>query len=223
MSKQRSAVYSCIALSLVIGLASCQTMQQNPRTTTGAAVGAAAGAGIGAAVDDDKRWRGALIGAAAGSLLGGGIGQALDRQQRAYERIEGLEAERTSVQFPGQDEPQAALQLRMSSEVLFAKDSAALTSGGREKVAQVADVMRQYPNSEVLIRGYASSEGEESYNLRLSERRAESVRMELIANGVSSARLTAQGFGEANPIGSNETESGRAMNRRVEITVVPTG
>ncbi|OPZ09010.1 MAG: putative lipoprotein YiaD precursor [candidate division BRC1 bacterium ADurb.BinA292] len=98
-----------------------------------------------------------------------------------------------------------------------------MTPRGKQKVAEVAAVLLEYPDSDVLVKGYASSEGAEAYNLELSERRAKAVQNELIANRVSASRIQAIGFGEADPIASNETEAGRALNRRVEIDVYPRG
>jgi OOP family OmpA-OmpF porin len=70
---------------------------------------------------------------------------------------------------------------------------------------------------EVEIAGYADSSGSEAFNMQLTQRRAESVRRYLIAGGIESYRLVAKGYGEADPIASNDTPEGRAKNRRVEL------
>ena len=222
-----------IAAVLVSGV-SCQTVSEH-RTATGAVAGTALGAGAGALIDKDNPYRGALIGAAAGALLGTGIGHVLQKQKQAFDRIEGLETKQQAVilQQPPQygDEGQArlprqsdqieALLVRVPSEVLFERGSSALTPQGAQKVRDVAQVLRDYPDSDVYVRGYTSNEGDDKTNFELSQRRAEVVRNELAAAGVSTSRLYAQGMGSSNPVASNDTEAGRTLNRRVELFVVP--
>jgi outer membrane protein OmpA-like peptidoglycan-associated protein len=111
----------------------------------------------------------------------------------------------------------------MNSDVLFPVGSSALSDVGRGKIREIAQVLTQYPDSDVFVRGYTSSEGEDQMNFELSQRRAEVVRNELIADGVDAARVDARGMGESNPIATNDTEPGRIQNRRVEINVVPRG
>lgn len=89
------------------------------------------------------------------------------------------------------------------------------------KVRELAQVLRDYPDSIAYIRGHTSSEGELEYNIQLSQQRANVVRSELIAAGISPSRLIAEGMGPQDPIASNDTESGRAMNRRVDLHVIP--
>ena len=93
----------------------------------------------------------------------------------------------------------------------------------RADLVKVGQNLVNYPNSNVQIIGHTDSDGEASYNLGLSERRANAVADILQANGVSYARITTVGQGENNPIASNLTPEGKAQNRRVEIVVVPSG
>ncbi|HOE96997.1 MAG TPA: OmpA family protein [Candidatus Sumerlaeota bacterium] len=214
----------------------CETMSEH-KVASGAAIGAATGAVAGGIIghQSGNKETGALIGAGVGALAGAGIGYALDRQADDFDKIEEVEVERHPAEdykeedyeeggaYEEEEPPVEHLTLRISSEVLFDKDSATLTPRGKQKVAEVAAVLLEYPDSDVLVKGYASSEGAEAYNLELSERRAKAVQNELIANRVSASRIQAIGFGEADPIASNETEAGRALNRRVEIDVYPRG
>jgi outer membrane protein OmpA-like peptidoglycan-associated protein len=208
-------------------------MDQN-RRATGAVIGGAAGTAAGAILDEDNRWRGALIGAVAGAALGTGVGHVLQKQKEAFDRIEGLETQQQTVILqqppvsygtgepaPPQSTRAAALNLRMSSEVLFDRGSSALSPMGTGKIAEVAQVLRQHPGSDVYIRGYTSSEGDDRSNFELSQRRAEIVRNELIAQGIGPAGVFAQGMGSSNPVASNATEAGRVQNRRVELIIVP--
>lgn len=211
--------------TLALGTIGCETAKKH-KTATGATVGALAGAAAGAAIghQSGNRTEGALIGAAAGAAMGGGIGYYLSRQEKEFDKIEDVdvdsyEAEPATATEPAQP---AHLTLRLDDQVLFEKGSAALTAQGTQKIAEVAQVLREYPESEVIVKGYTSSEGDEQYNLQLSRDRAAVVADTLVANKVNPARITAIGLGESNPIASNETEAGRAMNRRVEIEVFPT-
>jgi outer membrane protein OmpA-like peptidoglycan-associated protein len=84
-------------------------------------------------------------------------------------------------------------------------------------------VLNQYPQTNILIAGHTDSTGSESHNQQLSERRAEAVKNALMSNGVSPMRMRTVGYGESRPIADNNTEAGRQLNRRVEITITPQG
>jgi outer membrane protein OmpA-like peptidoglycan-associated protein len=103
--------------------------------------------------------------------------------------------------------------------VLFQTDSANLVPGAAQHVDQLATVLRQHPDYTVEIDGYTDSTGSDTYNLGLSQRRAETVRRELALRGIDPSRLTARGHGKAAPVASNDTSAGRQMNRRVEVLV----
>lgn len=222
------AVIGVMSVS-VIG---CQTMDEH-RTATGAIGGALIGAAAGALIDNNNRGRGALIGAAAGGVIGGGVGYYLQRQKDKFEAIEGARVTQGPVGVPPAGGPTAqpdsaapvqtreGLTITMQNEILFARASSTLTGGGVQKIAEIAAVLREYPDSDVIIKGHSSSEGEDSYNMDLSERRARMVLNQLIANRTAPARLIAIGMGESNPIATNDTETGRIQNRRVEIDIVP--
>jgi outer membrane protein OmpA-like peptidoglycan-associated protein len=105
----------------------------------------------------------------------------------------------------------------------FAFDSAELTHEGEVAAARVAGFLIAADNREVLIEGYTDDQGTEEYNLELSLRRAEALGAALVANGVSSARIAADGFGPALPVASNEDDAGRAKNRRVEVIILKPG
>ena len=155
-----------------------------------------------------------IIGAGISGLAGAGIGNYMDRQERAMrERTAGSDID---VVRQGDD-----LLLRMPSGITFATDSANVAPQFRPTLNEVAAVLQEYPNTYVDVYGHTDSTGSDAYNQGLSERRASAVANYLTSQGVASARLGTRGFGETQPIASNETEAGRAENRRVEIKVVP--
>ncbi|MEN8219009.1 MAG: OmpA family protein [Pseudomonadota bacterium] len=118
---------------------------------------------------------------------------------------------------PPETEPR--LQLVLES-VLFEFDKASLLPEGLLKVKEFSKIIQQHESRRVVVAGHADSIGEESYNVKLSERRAYTVRDALIANGVSPDRLITKAFGENKPIVTNATEKGRLQNRRVEVTIL---
>lgn len=211
-------------LAAALLLAGCATndpysgQTQRSKTGTGAAIGAAVGAAAGAlsgSGSTSRRDR-ALIGAAVGAAAGGGIGAYMDKQEeqlRYSMRGTGIDVDRR-----GDD-----IMLNMPSGVTFAFDSSNLTPAATSALNDVANVLVQYPDTRVNIAGHTDSTGDASYNQGLSERRARSVGNYLIQAGVSGSRLNMVGYGENQPVASNATESGRAQNRRVEITLSPTG
>jgi len=106
------------------------------------------------------------------------------------------------------------------NNVEFVVDSSNLTANARASLNQVADALRGRPDVKSLsVIGHTDNTGSEAYNLRLSERRAAAVAEYLRSSGVSS-RFVSSGQGESQPITENETEEGRARNRRVELNVV---
>ena len=172
---------------------------------TGAGIGAIAGGGHGAAI-------GAGIGAGAGALVGGGVGYYMDQENSKLR--EELVGTGVQVQKNGND-----IVLVMSSDVTFAIDSADINSGFYPTLNSVGKVLKEYNKTNVVVSGYTDSTGSAQHNQVLSEQRAQSVANYLAAQGVANNRLFSQGYGERNPVASNNTAAGRSANRRVEITL----
>ncbi|MBB3141758.1 OmpA family protein [Halomonas organivorans] len=189
---------------------------QRSKTGTGAAIGAVVGAAAGALSGDGSTSRRdrALIGAAVGAAAGGGIGAYMDKQEEQLRQS--MEGTGIGVERQGND-----IILNMPSSVTFGFDSSELTMQARNALNDVSSVLTQYPETRVNIAGHTDSTGDAAYNQRLSERRAQAVGGYLSQSGVASNRLYMNGYGENQPVASNETESGRAQNRRVEITLTP--
>jgi outer membrane protein OmpA-like peptidoglycan-associated protein len=104
-------------------------------------------------------------------------------------------------------------------DVLFATNKADLKSNGLVNINKLAQFLQENPDRKVIVEGYTDSTGSASYNQSLSERRATSVQVALIKMGVDPARIVAQGYGKEYPVAENASVSGRAMNRRVEVTI----
>ncbi|MNF64469.1 Outer membrane porin F precursor [compost metagenome] len=104
-------------------------------------------------------------------------------------------------------------------DVLFATDKAELKSNGLMNINKLAQYLQENPERKVIVEGYTDSTGTASHNQSLSERRAGSVRAALVKMGVDPARIVAQGYGKEYPVADNSSTSGRAMNRRVEVTI----
>ncbi|HEY0662591.1 MAG TPA: OmpA family protein [Lysobacter sp.] len=193
-----------------------QEQQGMNRTQKGAIIGAVAGAVAGLLSGDDatERRQRALVGAGVGGLAGGAIGNYQDRQERALrERMAG-----TGVGVVRQGDN---ITLSMPGNVTFAFNDASLQPQFYPVLDDVARTLGEYNQTVVEVAGHTDSVGSDAYNHDLSVRRANSVANYLSSHGVIRDRLMIVGAGESRPVASNDTDSGRAQNRRVEITLVP--
>jgi len=190
--------------------------QRASRTVTSGAGGAAAGAAAGAIIGAiaGNAGKGAAIGAASGAAIGVGIGVYQDQQQAKLRQR--LANTGVSVTREGDN-----IYLNMPSDITFAVNQSDVTPGFYETLNSVALVLQEFDKTTISVYGHADSTGPEDYNMQLSQNRALSVSNYLAAQGVMSARLQAVGFGESRPVASNNTDVGRASNRRVEVVIDP--
>jgi outer membrane protein OmpA-like peptidoglycan-associated protein len=187
--------------------------EQTSKAVKGAGIGAAAGAVAGLLTKGDKL-ENALIGAGVGALAGGGVGYYMDVQEaKLRQRLEGTGVSVTRV---GDN-----ITLNMPSSITFALNSADLNAGFYNALDGVSMVLKEYNKTVVEVAGHTDSSGSDQYNQALSQRRAQAVASYLSSHGVQNQRLITVGAGEAHPIASNDSEQGRAANRRVELTIVP--
>jgi outer membrane protein OmpA-like peptidoglycan-associated protein len=209
-------------LAAAVVVTGCETLDPYTReektssATKGALIGAAAGAVVGLVSGDDavERRQRALIGAGVGALAGGSIGYYMDREE-AKLRAE-LEGTGVSVTRMGDN-----ITLNMPSNITFATNSSDLSPAFFEVLNSVGKVLGEFDQTVVEVAGHTDSTGTDAYNQALSERRANSVATYLTSQGVMQARLITVGMGESMPVADNSTTQGRALNRRVEITLVP--
>jgi len=194
--------------AFVIGTVHCATNAQ-----TGAAVGAAAGAATGAVIGNaaGNTAAGAIIGAVIGGSAGAIIGGYMDRQAEEIERdIEGAKVERIGE----------GIKITFASGILFDVDQSDLKWEAQQNLTKLAGILKKYEDTNILIEGHTDSDGTEMHNLELSNRRAQSVANFLSNLDVNSTRFTMMGYGESQPIASNETSYGKAQNRRVEVAIM---
>ncbi len=202
-----------LALVLILAMT---TVTWGCTTTTGAGrgagIGAASGAVLGGIIGSQTgSWgKGALLGAVIGGAAGALIGDYMDAQAEEIDnQVEGAMVERVGE----------GIRVVFDTGLLFTTGSSTLTSTSRYNIQKLANILNKYDDTNIVIEGHTDSQGSESYNQQLSEQRAESVASLLRAYNVSSARVSTVGFGETRPVASNETASGRRLNRRVEVLI----
>lgn len=191
------------------GFTGCSSLNQTER---GAVIGATGGAAVGAVIGRQigSTTRGAIIGAAVGGAAGAIIGRQMDRQ-----------AEELSTQIPGATVQRVGegIALTFESGLLFPYDSSDLLPAGRENLRNLANSLREYPETEVLIVGHTDLRGSAQYNQGLSERRANAAAEVLASYGVPRARIRTAGRGLTEPVATGNTEADHQLNRRVEVAI----
>jgi outer membrane protein OmpA-like peptidoglycan-associated protein len=174
----------------------------------GAGVGGAAGGLIGHATGNTAA--GVLIGAAVGGAAGALIGNYMDKQAAEIERdLEGAKVERVGE----------GIKITFNSGILFDINKANLKDYSRTELTKLATILNKYDDTNILLAGHTDATGSDEYNLELSQRRAHSVADYLVVQDVNSERFSVHGYGESDPVATNDTEGGRAQNRRVEIAI----
>jgi outer membrane protein OmpA-like peptidoglycan-associated protein len=192
-----------LVLAALVPLTGCASMTG---TQKGAVIGAGAGGAVGAAVGKatGSTARGAIIGAAIGGVAGAVIGRQMDKQA---DELEG-DLENATVERYGE-----GLLITFASGLLFDFDSDVIMGNARANLTDLANSLRQYPNTEVLIVGHTDATGTDSYNMDLSYRRSNAARSFLISQGIPADRIRVEGRGETEPVGTD------AQNRRVEVAI----
>jgi len=147
---------------------------------------------------------------------------AVSQQQSEMSQQQAREAEMRASELETQLEELNAKKTERGlvitlGDVLFDTNKAQLKSGGSRSLQKLADFLKQYPQRKARIEGYTDSTGGADYNQALSERRANAVRTSLMDMGISNDRISTHGYGEDSPVATNDTASGRQLNRRVEI------
>ncbi len=200
---------------LIAGCSSNPYRGEHGKATTGATIGAGSGAILGAVVSSKHdRGKGALIGAAVGATIGGLIGNQMDKQEAALrEQMAGTGVE---IQREGD-----TIRLNAPEAITFDTGQALVKPQFEPILEQLAQTVRQYPDTLIRVEGHTDSTGSASLNQTLSDNRANSVAGQLIQRGVAANRVQAIGYGFSRPVADNSTMAGRAQNRRVEMLIIP--
>jgi outer membrane protein OmpA-like peptidoglycan-associated protein len=186
------------------------------RTRNGALIGAGLGvvAGLLSGGDATERRQRALVGAGVGGLAGGAIGAYQDRQEAELRR----QMAGTGVDVVRQGDN---ITLNMPGSITFGFDKSDVQPQFYPVLDNVANTLRQYDQTVIEVAGHTDNVGSDAYNQDLSQRRADAVAAYLGTRGIARDRMMTVGAGKTRPIASNDTDQGRAANRRVEITLVP--
>lgn len=210
------------SIAMVLAVAGCAADGSMPtmgHREMGTIIGAAGGAVIGAVAYDKNRTKGALIGAVGGALAGGAVGRYMDDQKRDLEK--NLANEIKTGVAKVEKLPNDVVRVTMTNQTAFDFNSTEIKSGFYSTMDKLADVVVRYNKTALTVVGHTDNVGSDSYNQKLSEQRALSVARYLEGKRVHSMRLATSGKGESQPLASNNSESGRQANRRVEIYVEP--
>ncbi|HEX8556057.1 MAG TPA: OmpA family protein [Sphingomonas sp.] len=212
---KKLALIAALAITTTACTTDPETGQRGiSRAALGGIGGALGGYVLGDVVGGRRDRTEKIVGAGIGGLAGAAIGAYMDRQERELRaRTAG-----TDVQVIRQGDD---LILNIPSGITFAYDSANVQPQFQRTLDQVAQTLGQYNQTYVDVYGHTDSTGSDTYNQTLSERRATAVADYMASRGVQSARIATRGYGETKPIAANETDAGRAANRRVEIKIVP--
>lgn len=213
---------ACVIALCALFTSACTTVnpytnqQQTSKVAIGSGTGALAGAVIGLISGDNSRERRkrALLGAGIGAIAGGSIGYYMDVQEAKLRQQ--LSGTGVSVTRDGDN-----IILNMPSNITFGVNSYSINGAFFNVLNSVNLVLKEYDKTLVEIMGHTDSTGDRSYNQALSERRAKSVAQYFESRQLNPLRVATYGHGEDYPIASNDNESGRSLNRRVEIVLVP--
>ena len=208
----------CLVLSaiLMLGIAGCDSLNNAAKGgMIGAGGGGALGAGIGALIGKGKGAAiGGAIGAVAGGVAGTLIGKKMDKQARELAQINGAQVD-TCTDVNGFE----AIKVTFDNGILFGFNSSKLGTDAKASLDKFASSLLSNPQTDVQIYGHTDNIGTRAANEKVSAARATEVKNYLTNAGVPTARLTSQGLAYDYPVASNDTEAGRAQNRRVEIYI----
>ncbi len=207
------------SIALILALTvSCNAVKNANNKQKGAVIGAGSGAAIGGIIGNNvgngnNTALGALIGAVVGGAAGGFIGNRMDKQ-----------AERIEQEIPGAEVTRVGEGINIvfneDAGVYFDTNKAVVKGTSATALDRLVGILKEYPDSNILVEGHTDSAGADDYNMNLSKQRAQSVSNYLVANGISSGRLTTKWYGETQPESDNSTPEGKSKNRRVEMVIV---
>ena len=201
---------------MMLGISGCGSLNNAAKGgLIGGGGGAAIGAGIGALIGKGKGAAiGGAIGAVAGGVAGTLIGKKMDKQREELARISGAQVD-TCTDVNGFE----AIRVTFDSGILFGFNSSKLSEDAKASLSKFATSLINNPQTDVQIYGHTDNVGTRAANDKVSTARANEVKSYLVNSGVPGGRLSSQGLAYDYPVASNDTEAGRAQNRRVEIYI----
>ena len=219
----RKLILAIIAASILV-LSGCETFDaftgesKTSNTAKGAGIGASIGVALAYVNNRDKsssdRKKSMLVGAGIGAIAGGSVGYYMDSQEAKLRKQ--LRSTGVSVERDGDN-----INLIMPSNITFTSGGYTMNDSFFEVMDSVVLVVQEFDKTIIVSAGHTDAQGSDSSNKLLSQRRALAVAGYLQQKGVVDARLETIGFGEKQPVANNGTSEGRALNRRVEISLFP--
>ena len=207
---------AALFVSTSLLMTSCESVKNANNQQKGTVIGAAAGAVLGGVLGNNlgkgkNAPAGAVLGGIVGGVAGNVIGRNMDKQAKEIkETLPGAEVERVGE----------GIKVTMKENMVnFGFDSSNLTPAAMANLDKLAEVLKNNLDTNINIYGHTDSKGTDAYNLSLSDRRAAAVKSYLVSKGVSASRMMTMGMGEKEPVASNDTDAGRAQNRRVEFAI----
>ena len=218
---KRKLISTLVAGALLAGCGDIPKPSDRPLENWegGALIGAGIGAVVSAVAYSKDRTKGAVLGAVGGGLAGGAVGAYMDSQKKDLEK--NLAKEIQAGQAKVETLPNHVVRITMTSQTAFETNSAEVKPAFDSTMDKLADVVVRYAKTTLVVVGHTDNVGSDSYNQKLSERRAAAVAQYFESRRVNPVRLSVSGKGESSPVASNASEAGRQQNRRVEIYVEP--
>jgi outer membrane protein OmpA-like peptidoglycan-associated protein len=222
MTNRNVTALGAIGLAGLLLMTGCAAMQKRKWGTcaqNGALIGFIVGGGTGGILvsEFEGGGSGGSTGEIAAGVAGGVVGGALVGAALGHLICDPIKEPPAPAPPPPPPPPAEPKRIELSADAHFDFGSATLKPEGQQRIDEIIPALQENPELRIMVEGYTDSVGSEAYNQRLSERRAEAVRSHMVAQGIAPERIDTRGYGEGNPVASNDTPEGRARNRRVVI------
>lgn len=207
MKTNNKFLIAALIATTTLGAVSCKSSN----AVKGGAIGGAAGGALGGVIAGKGNTAiGVLIGSAIGGSAGAIIGNQMDKAADELQRdLEGATVERVGE----------GIKITFDSGLMFPVDKSELSEASKKNLIELAETLKKYEETNILVEGHTDNTGAEDYNMDLSRKRAYSVEDYLTANGIAKKRMEITAYGEMQPTATNDTEEGRQENRRVEVAI----
>ncbi|WP_192346318.1 OmpA family protein [Algoriphagus sp. Y33] len=207
MKTTNKFLMAALITTTTLGAVSCKSSN----TVKGGAIGGAAGGVLGGVIAGKNNTAvGVLIGSAIGGSAGAIIGNRMDKAADELQRdLEGANVERVGE----------GIKITFDSGLMFPVNKSDLSESSKQNLKELAETLKKYEETNILVEGHTDNTGAEDYNMELSRKRAYSVEDYLTSQGIAKNRMEITAYGEMQPTATNDTEAGRQQNRRVEVAI----